>query len=67
MEAADALVAIASLNDEQKKYVNGFFAVVIASDGNADDSEIKIWSLISAFCNLPTMTIGEALHFWANH
>lgn len=67
MDAAESLAAIATLTLEQKKYVNGFFSAVIVSDGNIDDKELTIWSIISALCDLPEMTLAEALNFWREH
>lgn len=51
----------------KKKYVTGFFAAVMTADKDIDDSEVKLWSLISLLADLPTMTIAEALTFWSTH
>lgn len=37
------------------------------SDGDIDDSELKLWKLTCALANFPTMTIGEAIEFWRNN
>lgn len=67
MEASEAFATIARMTDLQKKYVTGFLAVIMVSDGQVDESEVKMWQLISALAGLPTMTISEALDFWRNH
>lgn len=67
MEASEAFAIIACMNDEQKRYVTGYLAVVMVADGDIDDSEIKMWQLISLLAQLPSMTINEALDFWRNH
>lgn len=67
MDAVEALAVISSMDLMQKKYVTGFLAAIMAADGDIDDSEMKVWSLISALANLPTMTMFEALDFWKNH
>lgn len=67
MEASEAFATIARMTDLQKKYVTGFLAVIMVSDGQVDESEVKMWQLISALAGLPTMNISEALDFWRNH
>ena len=67
MDASEAFATISRMSDEQKRYVTGFLAVIMLSDGRIDDSEVKMWKLISALAGLPTMNIGEALDFWQNH
>lgn len=67
MEASEAFAAIANMNDVQKKYVTGYLAFIMASDGDIADSEVKMWQLISSLACLPNMTMQEALTFWKNH
>ena len=67
IEYKDALTIISLMNDMQKKYVAAFLAVIIAADGVIENSEIRVWSLISALCGLPEMTIGEGVKFWTNN
>jgi uncharacterized tellurite resistance protein B-like protein len=67
MDASDALETLAWMNTEQKKYATGYLAAVMASDGDIDPSEIKMWQLICTLSAFPTMNIGEALSFWKEH
>jgi len=67
MDASDALETLAGMNTEQKKYATGYLAAVMASDGDIDPSEIKMWQLICTLSAFPTMNIGEALSFWKEH
>ncbi len=67
LDAAQAIGVIASMRDEQKKYVTGFLAAVMAADGEIAKSELALWSLVSTLATLPTMTVGEALNFWKNN
>jgi len=64
MDASYALATLAEMNTLQKKYATGYFAAVMASDGDIDPSEIKMWQLICTLSAFPTMNIGEALSFW---
>lgn len=66
MQASDAVTIISAMDSQQKKYVTAYLGVMIAIDGDIDDSEMKLWTLISVLCNLPTMTIKEAASFLAN-
>lgn len=67
MDASEALACISHMNLEQKKYVTGFLAAIMGSDRDIDDSELKLWSLISILADLPTMTVAQALAFWGIH
>lgn len=67
MPASESLLVIAAMDDEQKKYVTGYLASIIVVDGEVDDSEVKMWQLISELADLPYMTIAEAVKFWQNH
>lgn len=55
------------MNQEQKKYVTGYLATIMAADGEIADSEVTLWRLISTLANLPAMNIGEAITFWKNN
>lgn len=66
MSGQEAIVVMASLNPEEKKYATAFLGTLIAIDGEITDSEVERWSLISALCDLPTMSIGEAANYMAN-
>ncbi len=67
MDPSDALATIACMNDEQKRYVTGYLAVVMIADGEIDESEVKMWRFISLLANLPEMDLAEALEFWNTH
>lgn len=67
METTEPIMIISNLNLEQKKYVTGYLAMLMTSDGDIDDSELKLWRVISSICRLPKMTIEEAVSFWTTH
>ncbi|MBR2260851.1 MAG: hypothetical protein IJ916_04030 [Paludibacteraceae bacterium] len=67
MSTDEAHNEIKAMSLDQKKYVTGYLAAVMASDGDIADVEVEVWSLMSVLCNLPTMTVGEALEFWNTH
>ena len=64
MKASEALAIVASLTNSQKKHVCGYLAAVMTADG-VDETELALWSFISTIAQLPTMTIQEAVEFWA--
>lgn len=66
IKPALALSVVANMTSSQKRYVTAYLGAIIAVDGDIDDSEMKLWSLISALCDLPTMSVGEALEIMAN-
>lgn len=67
MEFAEAIVILANMNVEQKKYVCGYMAAVMISDGQIDEKEMAIWRLVSLLTKFPTMTIEEAKVYWQTH
>ena len=66
MSAEESLIIAAGMNAQQKKYVTGYLAMIMTSDG-VDDTEVKLWSMLSHLCGFPTMTIAQALDFWKNN
>lgn len=66
MDATEAFAIVAGFDDERKKYVASYLGTIMISDGDVDDKELALWSLISTLCGLPTMTVGEAVQNMAN-
>ena len=67
MEYGHAVAVVAAMNLEQKKYVTGYLAFIMAADGKIAATEVSMWQLLSTLAQLPTMTVAEALLFWNNH
>ena len=63
MQPTDALTAVSNMGYEQKKYVAAFLGFLMTVDGKIDDAELKLWTLISTLCNLPTMTVEQAANY----
>ena len=66
MSAEESLIMAAGMNAQQKKYVTGYLAMIMGCDG-VDESEVKLWNVLSHLCGFPTMTIAQALEFWKNN
>lgn len=66
IDATTALGIIAGMNASQKRYVCAFLATIMVADGDIDPKEHALWNLTSALCDLPTMTINEALEYMKN-
>ena len=67
MEYGHAVAVVAAMNLEQKKYVTGYLAFIMAADGEIAATEVSMWQLLPTLAQLPTMTVAEALLFWNNH
>lgn len=67
MEPATMITTLAAMNDSQKKYVSGFLASIMVSDGDVDKAEMKLWQLTSTLMGCPTMSLKEALEYWTNN
>ena len=63
---AECCRIVSNMNAEEKRYVTAFLGTLICVDGDIQDSEMKLWSLVSALCDLPTMNIMEAVNIMAN-
>lgn len=66
IEASQAVALIARMDEERKKYVASYLGVIMSSDGDIDDNELALWTLISTLCGLPTMTVMEAINNMKN-
>lgn len=66
MEPAELLATVAAMGAEQKKYVAAYLGVILAIDGDIDDAEMKLWSLVSALCDLPEMNLVQAAEYLDN-
>lgn len=63
LEVEQTLPIIKALDEEGRKYVGAYLATIMTSDGHIDESEVKMWNLVSMLCGLPDMSITEALEF----
>ncbi|MCQ2958608.1 MAG: TerB family tellurite resistance protein [Bacteroidales bacterium] len=66
MQASEAASILSSMDKNMKKYVCAYLGTMIAIDGDVDEAEVKMWSLISAMCDLPSMKISEAINIMAD-
>ena len=67
MTPSTMLATLAALTESQKKFVCGFLATIMISDGDIDDAEVKLWQLTSSLCDFPTMNIADAADYWRTH
>ena len=58
-----AINVISNFDDEKKKFFCAFLGALIIVDGEIDENEMKLWSLTSHFCGLPTMSVGDAIEY----
>ena len=65
MEASEALAIVGAMDNVQKMEACAFLGAMIAQDGKIDEKEVALWSLISQLCDLPTISIKEALDYMA--
>lgn len=66
MNYGECCQIISRMTAEEKKYVTALLGTLICADGNIDESELKLWALITALCDLPEMNIVEALSIMSN-
>lgn len=64
MSAPEMFSILSDMDQNTQKYVCGYLAAIMMSDGEIDDSEVKLWQLFSGLCDFPTMSIQEALEYW---
>jgi hypothetical protein len=39
----------------------------MAADGDIDDEEVAFWNLMTILCDLPEMTVREAVDLWKRY
>lgn len=61
MEFDKAFAIISKMDKKQKKYIAAYLGLIMASDGIIDERETMLWGYVSQICNLPEMSIEEAL------
>jgi hypothetical protein len=63
IELEDTLSIIAEMNDAQKYYVSACLGMMMAVEGDIDDSEMALWNFVSLICKLPKMDVIEAIAY----
>lgn len=61
MEFDKAVRVISNFDNERKKYVASYLAVIMIADREIDDKEVALWQLLSLMCGLPEMDIDQAV------
>ena len=57
----DACQIVSKMTNEEKKYVAAYLGTMCFIDQHVEESETKLWTLISMLCDLPTMRIIDAV------
>ena len=65
MKPLVAMNIIAGFNDDQKKYINAFLGNIISIDGDIADAELALWRLVGELCDLPKMSVRQAINLFA--
>lgn len=58
-----AIEIVKKFSYTDKYYVAAYLGFLIASDGNIDNREMELWQLITKACDLPTMSVDDAINF----
>ena len=66
LSPAEACVIISKMTSEEKKYITAYLGTIICADGKIENAEMRAWALISKICNLPTMSLGDAIEIMRN-
>ena len=66
IELSEAIAIVSRMNLENKRYVAAFLGAIMAVDMDINDSEMALWKLISTLCDLPTMSIKDAISIMAS-
>lgn len=67
MEASEMFLHLKSLSTDVQKYVSGYLATIMISDGDINDQEVNVWQLTCTLAGFPTMSLHEAVEYWRNH
>lgn len=66
LELTTAIDMVKKLSYTQKHYVAAYLGFLMASDGDIDKREMALWQLLSIVCELPTMSVDDAINFMTN-
>ncbi len=61
MTLEEAVAICRMMSSPQKTYACSVLGYIVASDGDIDDDEMKVWAEIVEKCQFPDMSIQEAL------
>lgn len=61
MTLEEAVTIARLMNSPQKTYACSVMGLLVASDGDIDDDEMKVWQQIVETCGFPDMSIQDAL------
>lgn len=61
MDAATAIKTIEKVGENEKKYVSAFLVILMIVDEELQEPEIKLLHFISTLCELPMVSIDEAI------
>ncbi len=67
MDASEMFLHLKSLSVEAQKYVAGYLATIMISDGDINEQEVNVWQLTCTLAGFPSMSLHEAVQFWTNH
>ncbi len=56
-----AIEIITNLGEEQKTFASALVTMLVASDGQLEDEELEIYSNLLKVCQLPYLTIDQAI------
>ena len=65
MEFGAACSVVSKMSSTEKKYVCSVLGTIIAADYDIDETETKMWTLMSVLCDFPEMTIAQAVEYLA--
>lgn len=66
VDPTDAVRIVSLMPYAKKRFVTAYLGTQIAIDYHIDDKEMALWALVSSICNLPTMSIKEAIDYMAD-
>ena len=66
IKGSDCTSRISKFSDEKKKHFCALLGAIIIVDGDIDEKEMQLWSLTSYLCDLPTMSVADALEYMAS-
>ena len=61
MTLEEAVAICRTMKSPQKTYACSVMGYIVASDGDIDDDEMKVWAEIVDKCDFPDMSIQDAL------
>lgn len=67
MEFSESVAILSTMSLDQKRFVCGYMATIMAVDYDISDKELALWKLMSVLCGFPETNIQDAIKVYSEN